>query len=63
MRKSLTSKKIWQWPVVISIVSTVGLAASLFGDGIFDALSWIALAIPVITCLWFIIPHGIQLFD
>jgi len=40
-------RRIWLWPTLIGIASIVGLVSALVGDGIFDLLSWLTLAIPV----------------
>jgi hypothetical protein len=34
-------------PLLLSAATTVGLVAALVGDGVWDALSWVALALPV----------------
>lgn len=39
--------EIWGAPIVIGVLSLVGLVSALLGDGIWDALSWLGLAIPV----------------
>lgn len=39
---------MWRWPVVIGVVSLVGLLSALMGDGWLDALSWVLLAVPVV---------------
>jgi hypothetical protein len=44
--------KIWQMPVLLAIVSTLGVASALLGDGWADALSWLALTMPVLTIFW-----------
>jgi hypothetical protein len=41
-------RDIFRWPVVIGVLSTVGLLSALLGDGIWDGLSWVVLAIPVV---------------
>ncbi|MBS0530893.1 MAG: hypothetical protein JSS22_16100 [Proteobacteria bacterium] len=43
-----SARDIFRWPVVIGVLSTVGLLSALLGDGIWDGLSWLALAIPVL---------------
>ena len=48
-RQSLT--QIFSVPAVIAIVSAVGLLAALLGDGLWDAVSWLALAVPVAVAL------------
>ena len=39
-------------PVVIATISSLGLLAALTGDGVRDALSWIALAVPIAAVAW-----------
>ncbi|MBR0893505.1 hypothetical protein JQ616_00980 [Bradyrhizobium tropiciagri] len=50
--RSLT--EIFAAPLVIAIVSTVGLISALVGDGWWDAVSWVALGLPVLLYLVFI---------
>lgn len=50
--RSLT--QIFAAPLVIAIVSTVGLISALVGDGWWDAVSWMALGLPVLLYLLFI---------
>ncbi|WP_050628882.1 hypothetical protein [Bradyrhizobium viridifuturi] len=50
--RSLT--QIFVAPLVIAIVSTVGLISALVGDGWWDAVSWAALGLPVLLYLVFI---------
>lgn len=48
------SRSLWavfRWPAVLAVISIVGLLAALLGDGAWDAMSWIALAIPVAIAL------------
>ncbi len=46
-------KQVWGMPVLVGALSLVGVGAGLVGEGMFDAVSWIALAIPVSVGLWF----------
>ena len=50
--RSLT--QIFAAPLVIAIVSTVGLISAMVGDGWWDAVSWVALGLPVLLYLLFI---------
>ena len=50
--RSLT--EIFAAPLVIAIVSTVGLISALVGDGWWDAVSWVALGLPVLLYLLFL---------
>ncbi|MFV0454407.1 MAG: hypothetical protein ACK5NQ_05335 [Pseudomonas sp.] len=40
--------RIWLWPVVIALLSILGLIAGLVSEGLGDWLSWAALAVPVV---------------
>jgi hypothetical protein len=44
---------IWGWPVVLALLTAVGLLSALLGDGAWDAASWVALGIPTGVCVWF----------
>ncbi len=42
--------RIWRWPIVLAVLTAFGLLAALLGQGgVWWALSWIALAIPLIV--------------
>jgi hypothetical protein len=47
--------QIFAAPVVVGALSAVGLVAALVGDGWWDGLSWLALALPVLLYLFFIV--------
>lgn len=34
-------------PIVLGLLSAIGLTAALLGDGLWDALSWLALGVPI----------------
>lgn len=46
-------KRMWGVPILIGIVTAVGLISALLGDGMWDALSAVALAIPVTVAGWY----------
>jgi hypothetical protein len=46
--KRQSVRDIFKWPLLVGVLSTVGLLSALLGDGIWDGLSWVALAIPVL---------------
>jgi membrane protein implicated in regulation of membrane protease activity len=48
-----TAKQIWLAPVVLGIVTIVGLLSALLGDGMWDMVSVVALAIPVLVIGWY----------
>jgi len=35
--------RIYGWPLVLQVLTLIGLVAALVGDGIWDAVSWVAL--------------------
>lgn len=58
MKTSLSPWQIWRMPVVLAIVSSIGLIAALLGDGMWDGVSWIALATPLVVCGWHLMRFG-----
>ena len=42
-------------PILIGILSTVGLVAALVGDAWWDGLSWASLSLPVLLYAFFVI--------
>jgi hypothetical protein len=48
--------RLWGAPLALAIFSAVGLVSALLGDGAWNALSWLALAAPVVTVLWYAAP-------
>jgi hypothetical protein len=54
MNVSLSARQIWGAPIVIGVVSAVGLISALLGDGGWDVLSWFALGAPVTVIIWYV---------
>ena len=52
MKKGHSLRAIFAVPLLLALVSFVGLVVALTGDGLRDAASWAALAIPVFTVGW-----------
>jgi hypothetical protein len=44
--------RIFAIPIVLNVVAAAGLAAGLFGDGMFDVMSWLLLGLPLIVAAW-----------
>jgi len=44
---------VWGWPLVIAVVSAVGLVGGLVGDGAWNWLGWIGLGVPCAAAAWF----------
>lgn len=46
-RAALPLSAIYRWPLLVALVTAVGLAAALAGEGVERVFSWFALAFPV----------------
>jgi len=44
----LSFRQIFAAPLVVALISSLGLVSALVGDGWWDAVSWAALAVPVL---------------
>ena len=55
MNVSQTTIQIWTAPIVLGIVSAIGLVSALLGDGMWDVLSWVTLTAPIAAVLWFVV--------
>lgn len=40
-------QEIFRIPIVLALLSILGLVSALVGDGVFDWFSWVALGVPV----------------
>jgi hypothetical protein len=47
--------RIFRWPAIIALIAAFGLISALLGDGIWDAASWVALALPVAVVAFFLV--------
>ena len=47
-----TPWQIFATPTLIALLSLVGLLAALLGNGVFDWVSWVGLAAPVVIVGW-----------
>jgi hypothetical protein len=45
--------RLWGAPIVLAVLTIIGLISALVGDGVWDYLSAVALGIPVLTCAWY----------
>lgn len=46
-REQRRFRRVWLWPLVLTIASLIGLVSALVGDGVWDVLSWLTLAAPI----------------
>jgi len=51
-RRRQTTADIFRWPLWLGLLTAIGLASALFGDDGWDALSWTALAVPIVVLGW-----------
>lgn len=51
--------RIFRWPLVLALVSIIGLTAALIGDGWLDLVSWLALGLTLVVMViaWWGRPH------
>mgnify|MGYP003489608917 CR=1 FL=1 len=45
--------QLWFMPVLLGVLTTIGLVSALLGDGIWDIVSAFALGAPVIAGAWY----------
>lgn len=45
--------RVFRWPLLIGLASAAGLVSALVGDGVWDAVSWATLSLPLVVGLWF----------
>lgn len=50
---SRTPMQIWGAPIVLAILTTIGLISALLGDGVWDALSAVTLGIVCLVGAWY----------
>jgi len=49
-----TLGQIFAAPIVVGVLSIVGLLAALIGDGWWDVVSWLTLTVPVLLYVYFL---------
>ena len=54
MKQHHSFRRLWGWPIVLGVLTCVGLVSALFSDhGVGDAVAWVALGIPVAVGAWY----------
>jgi hypothetical protein len=51
-RREKHAQRVWRAPALIASANLLGLVSALIGDGLFDAISWIALATGIVAIGW-----------
>lgn len=44
--------RLWGVPIVLGVLTAIGLVAALLGDGFLDYVSAVALGVPVVLGTW-----------
>ena len=44
--------RLWGVPILLGLLTVIGLVAALLGDGVWDAVSGVALGLPVLAGIW-----------
>jgi hypothetical protein len=52
MSRSYSYRKIYGSASILAIITLCGLLSALFGDGVWDELSWLAMAVPIAVIVW-----------
>ena len=52
-RPVYTLRQVFAAPIVLGVLSAIGLTTALVGDGVWDAASWLLLGIPTALCCWY----------
>ena len=48
-----TNTQIWAMPILLAVLTTIGLVAALLGDGVWDLVSSVTLGAPVAAGAWY----------
>jgi hypothetical protein len=48
-----TRAQIWTMPILLAILTVIGLVAALLGDGVWDLVSALTLGAPVAVGAWY----------
>ncbi|HKU97358.1 MAG TPA: hypothetical protein VJR58_18875 [Vineibacter sp.] len=49
---ALSLRRIFGIPLVLAIATIIGLVSALLEDGVWDALSWVTLGLPMLVAAW-----------
>jgi hypothetical protein len=54
LSRAATLLRVFGAPMLLALVSAIGLISALLGDSIWDVLSWLALATPIAVIMWYV---------
>jgi hypothetical protein len=52
MSQPFSFRQVYGPAIIIAGITLGGLLSALFGDGVWDELSWVALAVPLAVLAW-----------
>jgi len=52
MTQPLPFRKVYGPAIILAGITLFGLLSALLGDGVWNALSWVALAVPLVVFAW-----------
>lgn len=52
MTTSRQQRPVFRVPLILGLLSAVGLVSALLANGVWDWLSWCALATPLLAIVW-----------
>ncbi len=52
MSQPFSFRKVYGPALVIAAITLYGLLSALLGDGVWDELSWVTLAVPLVVIVW-----------
>jgi hypothetical protein len=47
--------EIFAMPVLLGVLSAIGLVVALLGDEIWDTVGWVGLGIPLLIAVWYLL--------
>jgi len=54
-RRNRSLGEIFAMPVLLGVLSAIGLVVALLGDEIWDAVGWVGLGIPLLIAVWYLL--------
>ncbi|MCG6206968.1 hypothetical protein LPW26_20180 [Rhodopseudomonas sp. HC1] len=54
MAEHRTLRQIFAAPLVVAVLSGIGLVTALVGDGVWDMVSWLSLTLPILLYVFFV---------
>ena len=51
MRRTARPRRVWTMPIALGVLCAFGLVSGLLGEGLADALAWLALGTPAALAL------------